>query len=161
MVLDNCTLLSFMLAFCQQKHFLFQIFVLLLEIIHVATLHLKVFLSYSQCYLSLFFAENFNLLICVNPLSVFFLIAQQILFAEFRLYQHLILPLYLSRLLLVYDDFLCIHNLTNFLQYSLHLGLSFTYLFLCISLYQTQWDGLVIEVFSINHDIVVLDNTFQ
>ena len=70
-----------------------------------------------------------------------FLIVQQILFAKLLSDQNLILFLCLNQLLLIYNDFWYIHNLTNILLYNLHLVLLLTFLFLNIVLYQNQWVG--------------------
>ena len=88
----------------------------------------------------------------------YFLIVAQVIFVELLFDQHLILFLYLNQLLLVYNDFWCINNLINILYYSLHLIQLLTFLFLYIFLYQNQWVGD--RSFSIDNNVVIIDNTF-
>ena len=87
-----------------------------------------------------------------------FLIVQWIIFAELLLDQHLILLVYSNQLLLISNDFHCIHNPPNILQYDFRLVLLLIFLFLQIFLCQNQLVGH--KGFSINNDTINLDNTF-
>ena len=87
-----------------------------------------------------------------------FSIIQRILFAELLSDHHVILFVNLNQLLSIYNKLWCSNNLTNILQYNLYLVLLLTFLFLRIVLYQNWWGGH--RSFSVDDDIIILDNTF-
>ena len=69
---------------------------------------------------------------------VLFLIAQQILFVELHLDQHLILFVCVNQQLLIYNDFWYNHKLINIQYYNLHLVLLLILWFLQVDLYRNQ-----------------------
>ena len=91
-------------------------------------------------------------------LSSRFLVVQRILFIELLLDQHLILFVYLNQQLLIYNYFLCNHNLTNILKCNLHLVLLLIFYFLHIVLYLNQL--IDHKVFSIDDNIIIFDYVF-
>ena len=102
--------------------------------------------------------ETFSLVSLIFSASSGFFHCQRVIFAELLLYQYLTLFVYWGQLKLIYNDFWCIHNLINILEYNLHVYLLLAFLSFHNVLYQNQMVGH--KSFFIDNDVIILNKTF-